>query len=97
MESARSGDALQTLWRFRLRFRRQKNRNAAHLHVRWDGVRDDARVSVGVDDTDGGDVLGGAFPDGAEVLGRVEEDDQVGEVGFVGDGLDSEAEDVESV
>jgi hypothetical protein len=62
-----------------------------HLHVRWDGVGDDARVSVGVDDTDGGDVLGGALPDGAEVLGRVEEDDQVGEVGIVGDGLDSKA------
>ena len=42
-----------------------------------DGIRDPARVRVGVDDADGGDVVQAAFVQADFVLQRVEADDQV--------------------
>lgn len=65
--------------------------NAAHLHVRWYGISDDAWVRITVDDADGRYVFGGTFSDCTEVLGRVEEDGEVGEVCLVLHWCDAEA------
>lgn len=44
------------------------------LHVRRNGIRHDPRIRIRVDDPDGGHLHARAFPDQAEVLGRVEDD-----------------------
>src|SRR5712672_2954151 len=46
-------------------------------------VHDDARVDIGVDDSDGGNVLNGTFADGMKVGYGIEENGKVGDDAFV--------------
>jgi hypothetical protein len=73
-------------------FRKTPSRQPrTHLHVGRDRVRDDPWISIRIHDSDGRDVGDVAFLNQSQVLGRVEDDDNVGEVRAGSDGFGSEA------
>jgi hypothetical protein len=73
-------------------FRKTSSRQPrTHLHVGRDRVRDDPRISIRIHDSDGRDVGDVAFLDQRQILGRVEDDDNVREVRAGSDGFGSEA------
>jgi hypothetical protein len=73
-------------------FRKTSSRQPrTHLHVGRDRVRDDPRISIRIHNSDGRDIGDVAFLDQRQVLGWVEDDDNVREVRAGSDGFGSEA------
>ena len=66
-------------------------RAKTHLYIRWDGVGDESRICVGVDDADCWNVSQCAFSHSMRDFSRVEEDDQVGQVRSVQQRLQAES------
>lgn len=73
-------------------FRKTPSRHPrTHLHVGRDRVRDDPRISIRIHNSDGRDVGDVAFLDQSQVLGWVEDDDDVREMRAGSDGFGSKA------